>query len=123
MTENLKYLIVIVWFLPCETVWLTEITFMHGVKMLIKWVLITFYIKFNYFAKMKLIYLSKLHFTVLWLLLTISDGQIINRAPQFVPGSGDMARFSLPENTPIGHPIYQLRGKIFFFRLFLFLFK
>lgn len=41
---------------------------------------------------------------------TIIQCQIINRAPHFVPGSGDMARFSLPENTPVGNPVYQLRG-------------
>lgn len=33
-----------------------------------------------------------------------------NRPPNFVPGSGDMARFSLIENTPVGSPVYQLRG-------------
>ncbi len=60
---------------------------------------------------MKLIYMGKIHFTVFWLLFTIVKCQIINRAPQFVPGSGDMARFSLSENTQLGSPIYQLRGK------------
>lgn len=39
-------------------------------------------------------------------------GQIINRPPQFVPGSGDMSRFSLSENTPVGSPVYQLKGKM-----------
>lgn len=42
---------------------------------------------------------------------TIIKCQIINRAPHFVPGSGDMARFSLSENTPVGSPVYQLKGK------------
>lgn len=42
---------------------------------------------------------------------TITKCQIINRAPHFVPGSGDMARFSLSENTPVGSPVYQLKGK------------
>lgn len=41
---------------------------------------------------------------------TIAKCQIINRAPHFVPGSGDMARFSLSENTPVGSPVYQLKG-------------
>lgn len=36
--------------------------------------------------------------------------QEINRAPHFIPGSGDMARFSLSENTPVGSPVYQLKG-------------
>lgn len=39
------------------------------------------------------------------------NGQRVNKPPYFVPGSGDMARFSLPENTPIDSPVYQLRGK------------
>lgn len=37
-------------------------------------------------------------------------GQLPNRAPFFMPGSGDMARFSLPENTPVGSTVYQLKG-------------
>lgn len=37
--------------------------------------------------------------------------QQMNRPPYFVPGSGDMARFSLSENTPVDSPVYQLRGK------------
>lgn len=37
--------------------------------------------------------------------------QFVNRPPHFVPGSGDMGRFSLSENTPIDSPVYQLRGK------------
>lgn len=40
--------------------------------------------------------------------------QIINRPPRFVPGSGDMSKFSLSENTAVGSPIYQLKGKIFY---------
>lgn len=46
-------------------------------------------------------------------LLTITDVQcqtFMNRAPQFIPGQ-DMTRFSLPENTPVNSPVYQLRGK------------
>lgn len=37
-----------------------------------------------------------------------------------MPGSGDMARFSLSENTPVGSPIYQLRGNECFFSSFIF---
>ncbi|XP_067646126.1 cadherin-87A [Eurosta solidaginis] len=33
-----------------------------------------------------------------------------NQPPHFVPSSGDMSRFSLLENTPVGSPVYQLRG-------------
>lgn len=62
---------------------------------------------------MKLIYLSELHLSIGLVLLVMVKCQITNRAPQFVPGSGDMARFSLSENTPVGSPIYQLRGKDF----------
>lgn len=40
-------------------------------------------------------------------------GQIINHQPYFVPGSGDMSRFSLSENTPVDSPVYQLKGKSF----------
>ncbi|XP_055628070.1 protocadherin-like wing polarity protein stan [Toxorhynchites rutilus septentrionalis] len=36
--------------------------------------------------------------------------QIINRTPHFIPGTGDMSRFSLSENTPVGSVVYQLRG-------------
>lgn len=42
--------------------------------------------------------------------------QFVNRPPHFVPGSGDMARFSLSENTPVDSPVYQLRGKEMFLR-------
>lgn len=34
-----------------------------------------------------------------------------NKPPYFIPGSGDMARFSLSENTPVDSPVYQLRGE------------
>lgn len=33
----------------------------------------------------------------------------LNRPPQFLPG-GDMARFALPEGTPVGAPVYRLQG-------------
>lgn len=38
-------------------------------------------------------------------------GERVNKPPYFIPGSGDMSRFSLLENTPIDSPVYQLRGK------------
>lgn len=41
-------------------------------------------------------------------LLTNAQFQI-NRPPAFTPG-GDMARFSISENTPVGSPVYQLQG-------------
>lgn len=53
----------------------------------------------------------KLRLSILFIVLSMVQCQIINRAPQFVPLSGDMARFSLSENTPVGSPIYQLKGK------------
>lgn len=37
--------------------------------------------------------------------------QLVNHQPYFIPGSGDMSRFSLSENTPIDSPVYQLKGK------------
>ncbi|XP_050337354.1 cadherin-23 [Bactrocera neohumeralis] len=39
-----------------------------------------------------------------------AHAQTQNQPPHFVPGSGDMSRFSLLENTPVGSPVYQLRG-------------
>lgn len=36
--------------------------------------------------------------------------QLVNKPPHFIPGSGDMSRFSLPENTPVDTPVYQLKG-------------
>lgn len=36
--------------------------------------------------------------------------QVINRVPHFVPQIGDMSQFSLMENTPVGTPVYQLKG-------------
>ncbi|XP_055843271.1 cadherin-23 [Episyrphus balteatus] len=44
------------------------------------------------------------------LLLDVAKCQLENKPPYFVPGSGDMARFSLSENTPVGSPVYQLKG-------------
>lgn len=42
--------------------------------------------------------------------LHIKPVELVNLAPFFMPGNGDMARFSLPENTPIGSSVYQLKG-------------
>ncbi|XP_013100309.1 cadherin-23 [Stomoxys calcitrans] len=39
-----------------------------------------------------------------------TTSQFLNQPPHFVPGSGDMSRFSLSENSPVGSPVYQLRG-------------
>lgn len=47
------------------------------------------------------------------LLISISTGQVINRAPHFLPVTGDMSQFSLPENTIVGTPVYQLKGLFF----------
>jgi hypothetical protein len=41
--------------------------------------------------------------------LSVEAQSLINRAPHFLPG-GDMARFSLAEDTKVGTPVYQLRG-------------
>ncbi|CAG5042613.1 unnamed protein product [Parnassius apollo] len=43
-------------------------------------------------------------------LLQICTAQVINRAPHFVPQTGDMSQFSLSEDTPVGTPVYQLKG-------------
>lgn len=40
----------------------------------------------------------------------VVNGQLVNKLPYFIPGSGDMTRFALPENTPVDSPVYQLRG-------------
>lgn len=40
--------------------------------------------------------------------------ELVNQPPYFIPNSGDMARFSLSENTPVDSPVYQLRGKYLF---------
>lgn len=53
---------------------------------------------------------------ILWLYLIlflwdldVEAQSLINRAPYFLSG-GDMARFSLPEDTKVGAPVYRLRG-------------
>lgn len=62
---------------------------------------------------------------ILWAfvpLIIISDfnrfvhGQLVNHQPYFIPGSGDMSRFSLSENTPVDSPVYQLKGEILFLK-------
>ncbi|XP_030385900.1 cadherin-23 [Scaptodrosophila lebanonensis] len=42
--------------------------------------------------------------------LGLAKAQLLNHPPQFVAGTGDMARFSLSEHTPVGSPVYQLKG-------------
>lgn len=49
-------------------------------------------------------------FLILLLVASLCSCQLINRAPHFVPGTGDLSKFSLSENTPVGTPIYQLKG-------------
>nr|XP_032511121.1 cadherin-23 isoform X1 [Danaus plexippus plexippus] len=36
--------------------------------------------------------------------------QVINRVPHFIPQTGDMSQFSLSEDTPVGTPVYHLKG-------------
>lgn len=36
--------------------------------------------------------------------------QVINRVPHFVPQIGDMSQFTLSEDTPVGTPVYHLKG-------------
>ncbi|KPI98094.1 Cadherin-23 [Papilio xuthus] len=43
-------------------------------------------------------------------LLQAVTSQVINRAPHFVPQTGDMSQFSLAEDTPVGTPVYHLKG-------------
>lgn len=52
-------------------------------------------------------YLSLL--TLLWGGVPPCQGQAVNRAPHFLPG-GDMARFSLAEDTAVGTAVYTLKG-------------
>ncbi|XP_055535431.1 cadherin-23 [Wyeomyia smithii] len=57
--------------------------------------------------------LQQLVFASVAILLFVAEpvrSQTINRTPHFIPGSGDMSRFRLPENTPVGSVVYQLRG-------------
>lgn len=51
---------------------------------------------------------------IILLIITILEtcaGQVINRVPHFVPQAGDMTQFSVSEDTPMGTPVYQLKGK------------
>ncbi|PZC83942.1 hypothetical protein B5X24_HaOG206691 [Helicoverpa armigera] len=36
--------------------------------------------------------------------------QVTNKPPHFVPQIGDMSQFSLSEDTPVGTPVYHLKG-------------
>lgn len=47
---------------------------------------------------------------VMLMILNGSLCQLLNRAPHFIPTIGDMSKFSLKENTPVGTPVYQLKG-------------
>ncbi|XP_013185198.1 cadherin-87A [Amyelois transitella] len=47
---------------------------------------------------------------LLSLMAAQAQAQVVNRAPHFVPQTGDMAQFSLPEDTPVGTPVYHLKG-------------
>ncbi|KAL5291988.1 hypothetical protein ACFFRR_011017 [Megaselia abdita] len=40
----------------------------------------------------------------------VSGQFFVNQPPHFLAGLGDMSRFSLPENTQLGSPVYQLKG-------------
>ena len=44
------------------------------------------------------------------LLWNVGGQYFINQPPHFLVGTGDMSRFSLPENTEVGSPVYQLKG-------------
>ena len=50
-------------------------------------------------------------------LLDLCGAQIINRAPHFVPQTGDMSQFSIAEDTIVGTPVYHLKGIVFFFKI------
>ncbi|CAH2991920.1 unnamed protein product [Chilo suppressalis] len=53
---------------------------------------------------------SPLIILLLMSLLGFCSNQVINRAPHFVPQTGDMSQFSLSEDTPVGTPVYHLKG-------------
>lgn len=68
-----------------------------------------------------LVRVMNLIWTFLALVPLISDNdrfavhcQLVNHPPYFIPGSGDMSRFSLSENTPVDSPVYQLKGNYSF---------
>lgn len=50
------------------------------------------------------------NFYYVFINIILIECQIINRPPQFIPGSGDMSRFSLSENTTVGSSVYRLQG-------------
>lgn len=56
----------------------------------------------------------RLLFLLIFMLISMESVkcQFRNLPPYFVPGTGDMTRFSLEENTLIGSPVYQLKGKL-----------
>lgn len=41
----------------------------------------------------------------------IDANETINKPPYFLPGTGDFATFSLPENFEVGTSVYKLKGK------------
>ncbi|XP_038210910.1 cadherin-23 [Zerene cesonia] len=43
-------------------------------------------------------------------IVQICLSQVINRAPHFMPQTGDMSQFSVAEDTAVGTPVYQLKG-------------
>lgn len=43
-------------------------------------------------------------------LLQSCCSQVINQPPHFIPQIGDMSQFILPEDTPVGTPVYHLKG-------------
>ncbi|CAH2074945.1 unnamed protein product, partial [Iphiclides podalirius] len=53
---------------------------------------------------------SALIVILLTCLLQVCRSQVTNRAPHFVPQTGDMSQFTLPEDTPVGTPVYHLKG-------------
>lgn len=47
---------------------------------------------------------------ILILLSALCGAQFVNRAPHFMPQTGDMSQFSIAEDTAVGTPVYQLKG-------------
>lgn len=41
----------------------------------------------------------------------ISANASNNRAPYFIPGTGDFSTFSIPENFQVGTSVYKLKGE------------
>lgn len=42
--------------------------------------------------------------------ITVKAENQVNQVAHFLPGTGDMSRFSIAENTAVGSPVYQLKG-------------